>query len=62
MILEGHYQLYGTSGTVMLLKFVRPEIQFGSLDELKEQMQKDQKAAFEYHKSRQLPVRFEGYV
>lgn len=62
MILEGHYQLYGTNGTVMLLKFVRPEQKFISLEELKEQMQKDQKAALEYHKSRQIPVRFEGYV
>ena len=62
MILEGHYQLYGTMGTVMLLKFVRPETQFSSVDELKEQMQKDQAMALKYHRNRQIPVRFEGYV
>ena len=62
MILDGHYQLYGTTGTVMLLKFLRPETQFTSVDELQAQMTKDQKAAREYHRSRQIPVRFEGYV
>ena len=62
MILQGHYQLYGTMGTVMLLKFLRPEQQFSSLDELQSQMKKDQEAAAQYHQSRQIPVRFEGYV
>lgn len=62
MILEGHYQLYGTMGTVMLLQFIRPETQFSSVDELKEQMQKDQAMTLKYHQSRQLPVRFEGYL
>ena len=46
----------------MLLKFLRPETQFTSVDELQAQMTKDQEAAREYHRSRQIPVRFEGYV
>ncbi|MBO4927268.1 MAG: riboflavin biosynthesis protein RibF [Clostridiales bacterium] len=62
MILDGHYQLYGTAGTVLLLKFIRPETQFSSIDELCEQMKKDQLSVREYHKNRQIPVRFEGYV
>ena len=62
VLLDGHYQLYGTHGTVMLLKFIRPEMKFGSVDELKEQMQKDQEAVGDYHKNRRNVVRFDGYI
>ena len=62
VLLDGHYQLYGSHGTVMLLKFIRPEMKFGSVDELKEQMQKDQEAVRAYHAGRTIPVRFDGYI
>ncbi len=62
MLFNEHIQLYGTKGTVLLLKFIRPERQFGSVDELKEQMQKDQDIVWRYHTERQKPIRFEGYL
>ena len=62
MIFDQHLSLYGTFGSVLLLKFIRPETEFGSLDELKKQMQSDQEVVRSYHRSRQIPVRFEGYV
>ncbi|MBO4496076.1 MAG: bifunctional riboflavin kinase/FAD synthetase [Clostridiales bacterium] len=62
MIFNEHFQLYGTRGTVFLLRFIRPEKHFGSIDELKEQMKKDQKEVWQYHTKRQKTVRFEGYM
>ena len=62
MLFDQHVQLYGTKGTVMLLKFIRPEVPFPSVEDLQKQMQQDQIAVREYHRSRQMPVRFEGYV
>lgn len=61
-ILDGYFQLYGTRGCVVLLKYIRPEQPFPSVEALQAQMQIDQQAVREYHKNRQLPVRFEGYV
>lgn len=62
MLFDQHMQLYGTHGTVLLLSFIRPEKQFSSIDELQSQMRRDQIETRKYHKSRQIPVRFEGYV
>ena len=62
MIFNEHFQLYCTRGTVFLLRFIRPEKHFGSIDELKEQMKKDQKEVWQYHTKRQKTVRFEGYM
>ncbi|MBR5974200.1 MAG: bifunctional riboflavin kinase/FAD synthetase [Clostridiales bacterium] len=62
MLFDQHIPLYGTFGTVLLLKFIRPEQEFGSLEELKTQMQSDQDTVRKYHQCRQIPVRFEGYV
>lgn len=62
MLFNEHLQLYGTKGTVLLLKFIRPEQQFASVEELKEQMRRDQAQVLLYHDKRQKPVRFEGYV
>ena len=62
MIFREHFQLYGTRGTVFLLKYIRPERQFGSVEELKKQMLLDQKEVWQYHMDRQKTVRFEGYM
>ena len=61
-LFDQHLQLYGTNGTVLLLKFIRPEQQFDSLDALKAQMKKDQEAVLAYQAKRQKTVRFDGYV
>jgi len=62
MIFHEHLQLYGTKGTVFLLKYIRPEKQFGSIDELKAQMILDQDTVWKYHTGRQKTVRFDGYM
>ena len=62
MLFNEHFQLYGTRGTVLLLRFIRPETQFASVEDLKEQMIKDQQKVQAYHAARQKPVRFQGYL
>lgn len=61
-ILDGYFQLYGTKGCVVLLKYVRPESAFPNLESLQNQMKTDQETVRSYHKNRQLPVRFDGFV
>ena len=61
-ILDGYFQLYGTKGSVALLKYIRPEQAFPNVEALKDQMNIDQEAVRNYHKNRQLPVRFDEYV
>jgi riboflavin kinase / FMN adenylyltransferase len=51
--IEVHYfdfdaDLYNQKLSVSLLKYLRPEEQFGSVDLLKEQLEKDKKAALQY--------------
>lgn len=44
--------LYGKNIRVMLLKWSRPEIKFGSFDELKDRISKDKEDALRYHAER----------